>query len=128
MQASIGRILLPAALAVVTLTGLTQAQDVSWRVSAADAECFLSNIDQYRRVTDDPVVIFIAVCPETDRQKAIEKLQKNSGTGLRSSEDSQDGILVYTQAELDCLSKIYESVRGESSIVFLPKEPCGYKK
>ena len=79
----------------------------SWRISPKDASCLLENLEAYKSTDDNPIIVFLEVCPEVDRQKAIAALQQNSAPGLRETEDGTfDSVIVLTKDELDCIGQI----------------------
>lgn len=79
----------------------------SWRISPKDAACLLENLETYKGADDNPIIVFLEVCPEVDRQKAIAALQQNSAPGLRESEDGNfDSVIVLTKEELECVGQL----------------------
>lgn len=107
---------------------LAYAQE-SWVVSQSEAACLLKNLDAYLDIKDEPVVIFVRLCPETDMREAMRRLQKNSsglpsGPSVRITPDGAqfDEYLVYSRTELACLKNI--SLDVKTSPVHLPQHPC----
>lgn len=101
-------------------------------VGRDQAKCLFNNLPEYMDSGDEPVVIFLNVCPTADRMEALAKLQQNNGAlpagptimitpdGL---ERPVDDVIVYTQAELACLRNT--DPQDFEDFVLLPVAPCG---
>jgi hypothetical protein len=102
---------------------LTAFASERWVVDPADAKCLMEHIEDYRKSDDDPVYIFLRACPTVDRREALSKLQRNSGTGIRTrAQEGLDEVIFYTPADLNCLLERGATIAGDP--VELPKEPC----
>jgi hypothetical protein len=103
----------------------------NWVVNPDQAACLIQNISEYQVSKDEPIVIFLDVCPTVDRMEALRKMQKNSSTlpGPRvyvledGSEKEADKVIVYSRDELECLRQL--NVATSVAPVLLPQRPCG---
>ena len=65
---------------LVGLTHLASAQTLpdEWIIPEDKFECIVTNLEAYKSVENDPVLIFVTECPETDVTKIMRDRQKNS--------------------------------------------------
>lgn len=100
-----------------------------WRLTPEDASCLQENLTSYEASTDEPVVIFLRVCPVVDRAEALRQLQQNdaglpAGPSVVVAPDGApfDEVIVYSRSELTCLRTILSTAEG--SPIILPQSPC----
>ena len=106
--------------------------DENWTVNRNQAKCLFEHLPRYLESGDEPIVIFLSVCPTVDRMEALAKLQQNNGAlpagpsiiiTPEGEERPVDDVIVYTKAELECLLNI--ELQNFEGFVLLPLEPCG---
>ena len=96
-----------------------------WIIPSAQLTCIIQNLDHYSKMKEDPVLIFVNDCPETDIAKIISsrivntlpKIEKKSADG-----DGWDEAIVFAKRDLPCLPASAKEYRGDLMIV--PKRPC----
>jgi|TARA_R110000787_G_scaffold36877_1_gene93994 hypothetical protein len=95
-----------------------------WRVNQEHARCFLNSLADYQNSVDNPITIYLKVCPIVDRRAALRALQV--ATSIQPSVSvlatDVDEKLLYTHEDLSCLSG-FEIDPGEP-LVELPRAPC----
>jgi len=119
-----------AGLVLGFIPNSVSAQD-NWTVPIQQANCLLENLWLYQSSDNDPIVVFLTVCPTVDRLEAMSKLQQNNGSLPAGpsvvvledgSERLADEVLVYTRDELLCLEEL--EVDLAATYALLPKDPC----
>lgn len=103
----------------------------NWIVNPDQASCLIENIEEYQVSEDEPIVIFLDVCPTVDRTEALRRMQKNNSTlpGPRvyvledGSKKEADKVIVYSKDELECLRQL--DISTSVAPVLLPQQPCG---
>jgi hypothetical protein len=86
----------------------------------------LDNIDRYSAMSQDPLVIYLVICPETTvTTAALEKLQRNSLPQRMGTNTPVENVLVVNKMELKCLLKYQPAVADKSTkFVKLNKPYC----
>lgn len=116
--------LLAALFSVGVLATPADAQEI-WRLDAKAATCILTNVESYRKSTENPVVIFVKACPIVDRVAAIQSLQQNSALPTLKEGSAGafavDEVIVFTREELACLANLV--VPPNAPVIGLPKNP-----
>lgn len=113
----------------IALVSNVYAQE-DWVVRSESAACLLENASAYQSSGQDVLMIVMSACPETDINKALALLTQNSaipGIGVSSTarsldeEQSVDDIIIYTPAELACLSAA--QIKTAGAVTMIPKKP-----
>ena len=131
----VGRLSLGAALASWMAGAPALAQDdpreLYWVITPEAADCLSASLDAYRRARDEPIIIFLDACPETDPALAMAQLTQNNGsprigspqvvTDMEGVEFEVDSTLFYTRDEVICLDPT-EFV-ADGNLVRVPREP-----
>lgn len=105
----------------MAFAGQVSAQ--TFTVSETDALCLLENKQAYLGDGAEPVIIFAPACPETDLTVGMRTATQNAPMPRIKTADGDevDTILVYTRAELECLSA--ELVVFDAGRAILPAKP-----
>ncbi|MGH1575705.1 hypothetical protein [Planktotalea sp.] len=74
-----------------------------WRLHIEQAKCIQDNVANYLASQQDPLVIVVKACPETDLAAAMAKSAQNSGI-FNVSEG--DDVLILQPSELSCFGRL----------------------
>jgi hypothetical protein len=121
INGSSGARLVVAALAIglSTLTSAphAQAQSDVWRITAAQAECLISNKNGYLNLGGEVIIIPVTACPDTSLYSgSLDDMQNYGGISnieSKSDEDGLDAIITFTAKDLECLDNDDIIVSGE---------------
>ena len=117
-------------LALYSLVAIFSAQSASceeyWTLNSEQFQCILKNVDAYLGSDTDPVIIFVANCPETDIAKILADSSKNllvvSPELKADSTESPAEVVMFTKEQLKCVSK--NTFDTKSPTIRVPKNPC----
>jgi hypothetical protein len=107
------------------------AQPIEKFVHREQLLCVLKNLDKYLEVARDPVLIVLAICPQTElNAEAIGRITRNElpqpKTGTDVAADSAARFLVLSKSDLNCLPKFRSILNDlEGSLIRLPTNLCG---
>jgi hypothetical protein len=105
-----------AALAYTPSYGLAQQRKDERLVEREHLRCLIENLDKYSVLNQEPLVIYLVICPETALTSAsLEKLQRNSLPQPIGSNTPIENVLVVNKAELQCLTKYKSEAADKSS-------------
>jgi hypothetical protein len=102
------------------------AEDGSvWNLKADQAACLQKNVDAYLALNEDPLVIFLAACPETDLVKIMAQSSQNMAIAeVDRQEDSAEQpaeVITFTRAQLQCLMDL--KLESGQAVVQVPRDP-----
>lgn len=90
-------------LALATWTNAASANDTHWEIIESKYQCIASHWRAYMESPDEPVVIVVDACPETDVTIALSSIaQNNSVIGVGAG----DKIVILKKKELPCFPDI----------------------
>ncbi len=119
-----------SALIIVTFSYSTSAETKDkkiWRVKTENFSCFLKHLNTYKRSNEDPVIIYLDACPETDFSQVIKKLTKNSVVPSIDKSNTKKNeiksVITYLKDELVCLEKYV--IDKSKNFIDVPVKPCG---
>jgi hypothetical protein len=88
----------------------------------------LENIDRYKSLQENPVVIYLEFCPKTTLgTEEIATMTRAELPQVKSSDNRADRparAIVLTKAEINCLPKFRPLLERDSELVRLPQDPC----
>lgn len=118
------------AISVAGLWSAVDAQQAGYLVNRDHLRCVIDNIDRYKSSPQDPVIIFLEICPETELPpeviagSATNELPPIKGT--LTPPDKPERHLSLRKAELGCLARFRNLVESATeSTVLLPANICG---
>lgn len=114
-------------LAVFLPSGEAQAQEKPvWNIKAEQLDCLRQNLNGYLATEQDPVVIFLSACPETDLVKIMASTSQNMAVAdvevVQDSANAPAEVVSFTRTELACLSEFIPD--GGGPVVQVPRDPC----
>jgi hypothetical protein len=114
-------------LAAFVPSGAAQAQDKPvWNIKAEQLDCLRQNVNGYLATEQDPVVIFLSACPETDLVKIMASTSQNMAVAdvdvVPDSANAPAEVASFTRAELVCLSEFTPD--AGSPVIQVPRDPC----
>lgn len=124
-------IVLAVALAVIISSNGVFAQETAvWVVESAKIRCVFENISVYLASKNDPVIVYLDACPETDMVAVFREMTKNSTIPTIRRRDKApnepEQVIVFTKAELECLSRHMPDTTN--TLTRLPRKPCEVAK
>lgn len=100
--------------------------DGFWNVEADHFQCLQQNVDAYMATGQEPVVIFLTACPETDLVKIMASTSKNlEVSDVKTVDDSADRpaeVITFSRAQMACLAKVVPPAGAR--VLQVPKDPC----
>lgn len=88
--------------------------------------CLQSNLNKYLAAAEDPLVIFLAACPETDLATIMAGSSKNMAVAdveiAGDSPEKPAEVIVFSREQLNCLAKL--DVELDRPVVQIPRQPC----
>jgi uncharacterized protein YfaS (alpha-2-macroglobulin family) len=104
---------------------LAEGSDL-WNIKADQFQCLLNNVDAYLATGQEPVVIFLTACPETDLVKIMASTSRNLAVSdVKTVDDSTEQpaeVVTFTKAQLACLAGV--EVATSALVLQVPKDPC----
>ena len=123
------------ALAIATIFGTTSAiaDTESVLVDADHLACLLENIEAYLGEEDDPLMVFLPLCPETSPslEETLEFAENSSLLVIKESETESTtlSVVLLTKEQLSCLKEsskeVIHAVDEPASAVVLDFSECG---
>lgn len=98
----------------------------AWKIPEANYTCIVDNIQLYKMVESDPVLIFVEDCPQTDVDEILAKRTINSLPTVKPKprdDGDWDRAVVFSKKDLVCAFSAASSTDGGMKLV--PKKPCG---
>ena len=88
-------------------------------------QCLLVNIEDYRKLPGEQLLIFPEKCPKTNTAELLNEDTENSIYSIDTVTNSPERpaeVITFKKSELDCVANI--EIVENSPIMEIPKKPC----